>query len=56
MLENVGLLQKSKTSSIEEVNEFLKSNLELNPTKVKFTDVKEIITDNLAIEDEIEIS
>ena len=56
ILENVGLLQKSKTSSIEEVNEFLKSNLELNPTTVKFNDVKEIITDNLANDDEIEIS
>ena len=50
MLENLGLLQKPKAPSIEELNEFLKSN----PTTIKT--LKDITTDTLISENELEIS
>lgn len=49
MLENLGLLQKPKAPSIEKSNEFLKSN----STTIKT--LKDIITDTLSSENELEI-
>lgn len=49
MLEDLGLLQKSKIPSTEELNEFLKSN----PMKIRT--MKDIVTDNVIMENELEI-
>ena len=54
MLKNLGLIQEIKAPSVEELNEFLKSNLESNSTTIKT--IKDIIPDTLSGEDEIEIS
>ena len=51
MLENLGLLQKPKAFSTEELNEFLKSNLESDSINIR-----KIPMDTLSSEDDIEIS
>jgi hypothetical protein len=49
MLKDLGFLQKPKVPSTEELNEFLKSNL------MKIRTMKDIVTDNVISENELEI-